>query len=55
MERSGPLAGRLAPANIRPRLTEPSADRGPRRGSPAGVVEAPDASVNRRGKRSAKR
>jgi len=26
--------------------TEPSADRGPRRGSPAGVVDAPDARVN---------
>jgi hypothetical protein len=24
-------------------VTEPSADRGPRRGSPAGVVDAPDA------------
>jgi hypothetical protein len=27
-------------------FTEPSADRGPQRGSPAGVVDAPDASVN---------
>jgi prephenate dehydratase len=27
----------------RSNLTEPSADRGPRRGSPAGVVDAPDA------------
>src|SRR5882672_11795504 len=27
-------------------ITEPSADRGPRRGSPAGVVDAPDAKLN---------
>ena len=27
--------------------TEPSADRGPRRGSPAGVVDAPDAVCDR--------
>jgi hypothetical protein len=27
-------------------ITEPGADRGPRRGSPAGVVDAPDARVN---------
>ena len=27
-------------------IAEPSADRGPRRGSPAGVVDAPDAKVN---------
>jgi hypothetical protein len=26
--------------------TEPSADRGPQRGSPAGVVDAPDARSN---------
>ncbi len=26
-------------------VTEPSADRGPRRGSPAGVVDVPDAKV----------
>jgi hypothetical protein len=27
-------------------ITEPSADRGPQRGSPAGVVDAPDAKLN---------
>ena len=26
--------------------TEPCADRGPQRGSPAGVVDAPDAAIN---------
>jgi len=26
--------------------TEPSADRGPQRGSPAGVVDAPDCKLN---------
>jgi hypothetical protein len=34
-------------------LTEPSADRGPRRGSPAGVVDAPDAGGKRRTKQVA--
>jgi hypothetical protein len=32
-------------------LTEPSADRGPRRGSPAGVVDAPDAGVKLRSRK----
>ena len=45
VEATGGLAKPLlvAPPEPEQQITEPSADRGPQRGSPAGVVDAPDA------------